>query len=67
MACHEYKITFEYNAPLLWTITVWQREVLVYDQRSNWRSIAHHQAATLEGHVDSVARLRQVLKFLVTT
>lgn len=64
MACHEYKIDFEYTRPLLWTVSIWQREVLVADTRSNWRCILVKEAATLEGHLGSVERLRQVIRSL---
>lgn len=64
MACYEYKITFEYERPLLWSVSIWQREVLVHDARSAWSRILYHETATLEGHLDPQARLRMVLRQL---
>lgn len=66
MACYEYKITFEYDKPLLWSVSVWQREVLVHGDRSTWRRILYHEAPTLESHVEPQARLRMVLRSLGT-
>lgn len=64
MACYEYKITFEYDRPLLWTVSIWQREVLVGDTRTKWNRILCHEAPTLEGHLESTERLRMVLRSL---
>ena len=64
MAAYEYKITFEYQPALKWVVTVWERQLQADHTRSEWRSIAHHEAPTLEGHLDSKIRLRQVLRAL---
>ena len=66
MACYEYKVTFEYDKALAWTVAIWQREVLVHDGRAAWSRILCYEAPTLEGHVDGTTRLRQVLRTLGT-
>lgn len=66
MACYEYKITLEYDRPLLWSVSIWQREVLPHDTRAGWTRILAYEAATLEGHLAPQERLRQVLRSLGT-
>lgn len=66
MACHEYKITVEYVGGLLWDVSVWQREVGVDRTRTGFSCILSYQTATLEGHMPSKERLRQVLRTLGT-
>jgi hypothetical protein len=64
MACYEYKITFEYDKPLAWTVSIWQREVGVYRERSAWRRLLVYEAATLEGHLDATDRMRMIMRHL---
>ena len=65
MACYEYKITFEYERALAWTINIYRRECLVYDGRGPWSCILHQEGIpTLEGHMDATERFRQVMRSL---
>ena len=64
MACYDYKVTLDYDRPLMWSVSVWRREVLVNRDRGAWSRIAFIEKATLEGHVDPHDRLRQVLRSL---
>jgi hypothetical protein len=64
MACHEFKIAVEYLEALEWEVTIWRREVLVYRERGPWQCILSYKTPTLEGHLDSTARLRQVMRSL---
>jgi hypothetical protein len=66
MACYEYKVTFEYAGGLRWDVSIYQREVGLQREREAWRCILHHEAATLEGHLDPRVRLKQVLRSLGT-
>ena len=64
MSCFEYKICMEYAGALKWDILIFQREVLVYRERSDWRCILSYEHATLEGHLAPGQALRAALRSL---
>lgn len=64
MACFEYKLTMEYRGALAWNVSVYERQVLIANERSEWRCILYKDVPTLEGHVDPTDRLKMVLRSL---